>query len=43
MNELPSSCNKGFQTTVKPSNVWQWFKVQKVINKEVFTNNQLLF
>lgn len=31
VSALPQSCNKGFQTTVKPFNVWQWLKVQKVV------------
>ena len=37
MNELPSSCNKGFQATVKPFNVWQWLKVQKLLVNNAIT------
>ncbi|XP_028402921.1 protein dispatched homolog 3-like [Dendronephthya gigantea] len=37
MNDLPPSCNKGFQATVKPFNVWQWLKVQKLLVNNAIT------
>ena len=30
MDNMPSSCNNGFQATVSYYNVWHWLKVQEV-------------
>ena len=35
MDDMPSSCNGGFQATVSLWNEWHWLKVQKASNRVI--------